>query len=37
LGANAYVVKPVEFVAFADVVAQLGLFWLVVNQPPIDD
>jgi len=35
-GVNAYVVKPVEFDNFADAVRQLGLFWLVINQPPPD-
>jgi two-component system response regulator len=34
LGANSYVVKPVEFDAFADAVSNLGLYWLLVNQPP---
>ena len=34
LGVNAYVVKPVGFDAFAKAVADLGLFWLFVNQPP---
>ncbi len=34
LGANAYVVKPVEFGAFSAMVAQIGLFWLLVNHPP---
>ena len=34
LGVNAYVVKPVGFDAFAKAVADLGLFWLLVNQPP---
>jgi two-component system response regulator len=34
LGANAFVSKPVEFEAFASAVAQLGLFWLLVNKPP---
>ncbi len=33
-GVNAYVRKPVDFDAFADAVRQLGLFWLVVNEPP---
>jgi two-component system response regulator len=33
-GANSYVVKPVDFTQFADAVRQLGIFWLVVNQPP---
>ena len=34
LGVNAYVVKPVEFEKFVEAVAQLGLFWLLLNQPP---
>lgn len=34
LGVNAYVVKPVGFEAFARAVAELGLFWLVVNETP---
>jgi two-component system, response regulator len=33
-GVNAYVRKPVGFDEFADAVRQLGLFWLVINQPP---
>jgi two-component system response regulator len=34
LGANSYVVKPVDFDAFVDAMSSLGLFWLLVNQPP---
>jgi len=34
LGVNAYIQKPLDFDQFRDVVKQLGLFWLVVNQPP---
>ncbi len=34
LGANSYVRKPVDFVQFADAVQTLGLYWLVVNEPP---
>jgi two-component system response regulator len=35
LGVNAYVQKPVDFDQFRDMVDQIGLFWLVVNQPPV--
>jgi CheY-like chemotaxis protein len=34
LGANAYVVKPVDFDAFISAVSQLGVFWVLVNEPP---
>jgi two-component system, response regulator len=37
LGCNAYVRKPVEFNQFVEAVKQLGLFWLVLNEPPIPD
>lgn len=33
LGANSYVVKPVEADAFIDAMSQLGLYWLLVNSP----
>ena len=33
LGANSYVVKPVEFDAFQEIMSQLGFYWLLVNQP----
>ncbi len=33
LGVNSYVVKPVEFEAFAKTVADLGLYWMLVNKP----
>jgi CheY-like chemotaxis protein len=33
-GANAYVVKPVDFHEFMQAVKQLGLFWAIVNEPP---
>lgn len=34
LGVNAYIVKPVEFDLFVKAVADLGLFWLLLNEPP---
>ena len=34
LGVNAYVVKPVDFDKFVGTVKQLGLFWVLVNEPP---
>ena len=34
LGANAYVVKPVDFGEFIHTVKELGLFWAVINEPP---
>jgi len=33
-GANSYVRKPVEFSLFLEAVRQLGLYWLLINEPP---
>jgi two-component system response regulator len=33
-GASSYVRKPVDFDQFAEVIHQLGLYWLVINEPP---
>ncbi len=35
-GANSYVRKPVDFDQFIEAVKQLGLYWLVLNEPPPD-
>jgi DNA-binding NarL/FixJ family response regulator len=34
LGVNAYVVKPVAFDQFVSAIADLGVFWAVLNEPP---
>jgi two-component system, response regulator len=34
LGANSYIQKPVDFDRFRETVKTVGLYWLVVNQPP---
>jgi two-component system response regulator len=33
LGSNSYVQKPVDFTAFVEAVGQLGVYWLMLNQP----
>lgn len=37
LGANSYVVKPVNFDTFSEVMSSIGMYWLLINQPPARD
>ena len=34
LGANSYIRKPVDYLQFVDAIRQMGLYWLVLNEPP---
>jgi two-component system response regulator len=34
LGVNAYIVKPVDYDKFVKAISEIGMFWLVMNQPP---
>jgi CheY-like chemotaxis protein len=37
LGVNSYIVKPVDFVAFAEVVKHIKFYWLLTNEPPFPE
>lgn len=34
LGANSYIVKPVEFESFSNAISHLGIYWALINQSP---
>jgi len=34
LGVNSYVVKPVNFASFAEIVKEIGIFWAIINELP---
>lgn len=37
LGVNSYVVKPLDFEKFLDSVSNLGLYWVLMNEPPVNN
>ena len=37
LGANSFIQKPVDFEQFRETIKSVGLYWLVINQPPVPE
>jgi two-component system response regulator len=37
LGVNSYVIKPVDFDKFVDAAKEIGLYWMLLNKPPLAD
>jgi two-component system response regulator len=37
LGVNSYIVKPVDFQTFMEVVKTIKMYWLLTNEPPFRD
>ena len=37
LGVNSYIVKPVDFLTFTEVVKSIKVYWLLTNEPPFED
>jgi len=35
LGVNSYIIKPIEFDKFAKAISQIGLYWAMLNEPPL--
>jgi CheY-like chemotaxis protein len=35
MGVNSYVVKPLDFEQFINVARQVGLYWMLINEPPL--
>lgn len=36
LGANSYLVKPIDFEKFSNMITELGMYWVFINKPPVN-